>query len=330
MRQLSKLMKIAIGSALAILLANELGLLYGTAAGIICLLTIQDTKMETLAVSLKRLGAFIIATVIAIAVFSVFSFTPISYGIFLLLFVGVCYQLKIHDAIPINAVLATHYLLEKNVSLSLIQNEALLLLIGAGIGTLLNLYIPNNRKQIAQGQKLIEDDLRTLLSAMSKGLLVKEESHRNAESISSLENHISQGLSHAYTNMNNSFFKETEYYIRYMEMRKQQSEVLKEINDKIKSLVFVPSQAYDVAAFIMDIVNTLAESNNAKELLAKEEELLFRLKQSPLPATRDEFEDRAILYMILKDFRIFLKMKESFADSLTPEQKTRYWSDNQK
>ena len=328
MRQFSKLIKIALGSALAILLANELGLLYGTAAGIISLLTIQDTKKETLSVSLNRMGAFVIATVIAIMIFTVFSFNPLSYGVFLLLFVGVCYKLKISDAIPINAVLATHYILEQNISFSLIINEALLLLIGAGIGTMLNLYIPNNRRQISREQKMIEEDLRELLSDMAKWLLMTDKSGYKKDCFSSIENHIAQGLSHAYTNMNNSFFQETEYYIRYIEMRKQQSEVLKEIKDKIMNLVFVPVQAYDVAAFIKKIVDTLAESNNAKELLAKEEELLLKLKQSPLPATREEFEDRAILYMVLKDFRIFLKMKETFADSLTEEQKNRYWTED--
>ena len=35
-----------------------------------------------------------------------------------------------------------------------------------------------------------------------------------------------------------------------------------------------------------------------------------------------------VYYMVLKDFRIFLKMKETFADSLTEEQKNRYWTED--
>ena len=45
----------------------------------------------------------------------------------------------------------------------------------------------------------------------------------------------------------------------------------------------------------------------------------------PLPATREEFEDRAVLYGILMDLEYFLQLKKEFADALTQEQVRRYW-----
>lgn len=54
-----KLLKIAVGSAFSIFLADALGLNYGTSAGIITLLTIQDTSKETIAISVKRVFAFL-------------------------------------------------------------------------------------------------------------------------------------------------------------------------------------------------------------------------------------------------------------------------------
>ena len=53
-----KMVKIAVGSAAAILLADLLGLNYSTSAGIITLLTIQDTSRET-ANELMHLDAFV-------------------------------------------------------------------------------------------------------------------------------------------------------------------------------------------------------------------------------------------------------------------------------
>ena len=64
-----KLFKIAVGSAAAIFLADLLGLSYSTSAGIITLLTIQDTSRETIVISAKRIGAFLVATVLSYAVF---------------------------------------------------------------------------------------------------------------------------------------------------------------------------------------------------------------------------------------------------------------------
>lgn len=329
MRQYIKVVKIAVGSTTAIMIAYFLGLDYAVSAGIITLLTLQDTKKETIFIAIKRIAAFVLSVIIVLIVFSVLSYTPIAYGVFLLIFSGICYAFKMYDAIPMNAVLASHYLLEKDMSAAMIGNESLLLLIGAGIGILLNLYIPNNVRQIRAKQRIIEADLKSILSQMADKLLIGDKSDYNDSSLLLLIEHISIGLQQAYTNMNNTFFQETRYYIEYMQMRKQQSEVLKEIYDKIVTITAVSSQSQEVADFIRSISKTLSETQNAKGLLLMEDTLLLKFKESPLPVTRDEFEHRAVLYNILMDFRIFLKMKEEFVDSITEEQKERYWKSNE-
>lgn len=49
------------------------------------------------------------------------------------------------------------------------------------------------------------------------------------------------------------------------------------------------------------------------------------MKGSALPATREEFENRAILYSILVDLEYFLQLKKEFADARTEEEIRRYW-----
>ncbi len=327
MSQLTKVMKVAVGSAVAILIAYALGLNYAVSAGIITLLTLQDTKRATLLVAVQRIGAFVLSTLIALLVFSVFSYHAVAYGLFLLIFVGLCNFLKIYNAIPMNAVLATHYLLEKDMSFAVISNEALLLLVGAGIGILLNLYIPSNVALIRKKQRIIEKDLKEILSQMAEKLQIPAGSDCHNQCLDMLKQHIDLGIEQAYTNLNNTLFQETRYYIEYMEMRKQQYQVLREIDEKTSKLTAVTQQARDIAEFIVSISTTLSESQNAKGLLQREESLLLMFKESALPVTRDEFENRAVLYMILMDIRIFLKMKEEFADSLTKEQKDKYWEE---
>jgi len=109
-------------------------------------------------------------------------------------------------------------------------------------------------------------------------------------------------------------------------MRKHQLQILAEIYDKIISLRSVPKQVIPISQFIESIANSLAESNNAKGLLLLEQKLEEEYRQSSLPITREEFEDRAVLYMILKDFKMFLLIKEQFADTLTKDQIQKYWS----
>lgn len=325
MKNLNKVSKIAIGSTISILLASAVGLEYSISAGIITLLTIQDTKKETIYVSLKRVASFIIAALLAFILFGGFGFTTINFGIFLFLFVGICSIANLQDGISMNSVLATHYILSGRIDITMIANEFALLLVGASIGTLINLIMPDNKNVIKQIQKEIEEDLRKILFRMAYFLREDDKGRYTSQSFSSLQQHINLGLKHAYTNMNNTLFQESWYFIRYMEMRNQQLQILISIYEKIKSLTTVPDQATPLSAFIEQIANTLNESNNAKSLLQSEHHLEEGYKQNALPTSRKEFEDRAILFMILKDFKVFLLIKEQFVDTLTKEQIDKYW-----
>ncbi len=320
-----KLIKIAVGCVASIFLADVLGLGYSTSAGIITLLTIQDTSRETITISVKRILAFLLATLIAYTVFHLAGYHVFAYGIFLFLFVAGCILMRMGDAVSINAVLATHYLLEKDMSLPLIGNEALLLLIGAGIGTLLNLYMPGKGGEIRAMQHTLEEDLRKVLMRMAEYITKEDRSDYTGACFDKLQEDIAAGTKQAYAYMNNTFFQESKYFISYMNMREQQTVVLRDIYKKIIHIRFLLPQTERVSGLLYETAVSFGESNNARELLAKLTEVLGQMKDSPLPATREEFEDRAVLYGILMDLEYFLQLKKEFADALTQEQVRRYW-----
>ena len=54
-----KVVKIAGGSLLAMLIAEGLGLNYAASAGVITLLSIHDTKRETIRLMARRMSAFL-------------------------------------------------------------------------------------------------------------------------------------------------------------------------------------------------------------------------------------------------------------------------------
>ena len=320
-----KLIKIAVGSVASIFLADVLGLSYSTAAGIITLLTIQDTARETIRISVKRVLAFVLATLLAYMVFHLAGYHVFSYGIFLFLFIACCIPLRFGDAVSINAVLATHYLLEKDMSLPFVANEALLLFIGAGIGTLLNLYMPGKGKEIRAMQSALEEDLRTVLLRMSEYIMKVDRSDYTGACFDKLQADIFAGRKQAFAYMNNTFFQESKYFIAYMNMREQQTVVLREIYKKIINVRTIPPQTQQVAALLYETAVSFGESNNAIDLLDRLDKVLQQMKSAALPATREEFEDRAVLYGILVDLEYFLQLKKEFVDTLTEEQVRRYW-----
>ena len=63
-------LKIAIGSSLAIYIANLFGLKYSLAAGSVALLTMVTTKWKTVKLSVARVVTFIISVLMALIIFS--------------------------------------------------------------------------------------------------------------------------------------------------------------------------------------------------------------------------------------------------------------------
>ena len=214
-----KITKIALGSVAAILLANALGLSYSASAGIITLLTIQDTARETITISIKRILAFLLAVILAYAVFHFAGYRVLSFGIFLFLFAACCKPLYLGNAVSTNAVLVSHFLTEADMSLSQIGNEALLLCIGAGIGTLLNLYMPGKVKEIRAMQRVLEEDMRNVLFRMAECMRKEDKSDYTGACFDKLFSDVSTGKKRASAYMNNTFFQESEYFIAYMNMR---------------------------------------------------------------------------------------------------------------
>lgn len=320
-----KIIKIAAGSVAAIFIADVLGLNYSTSAGIITLLTIQDTSKETISISIKRVLAFLLATFFSYTVFHIIGYHVLSFGLFLLLFIACCTPLQLREAVSTNAVLATHYFLAEDMTFASVGNEALLLLVGAGIGTLLNFYMPGKGKEIRATQCILEEDLRAVLLRMAEYIKKEDRTDYTGVCFEKLQTDIAKGEKQAFAYMNNTFFQESKYFIAYISMREQQCVVLKDIYKKIISLRTIPMQAEQVSDFIYKTGVSFGESNNARGLLEKLSELLLQMKESPLPVSREEFEDRAMLYGILMDMEYFLQLKKEFVDALTKEQIERYW-----
>lgn len=306
------LLKTGIGSAIAILLASKLGLAYSASAGIITLLTIQNTKKETIFIASKRMIAFMVAVIIAFIMFSGFGYTSIAFGIFVFVFVATCNMFGLQDGIAMNAVLTTHFLIEKTMAFSFIMNEVYILLIGMSIGIGLNLIMPKNRNKLQEQQIMIEENIKRVLKEMANVLRGSEQEIK----ISQLEIDLAKLLDHAYEDAGNRFLSDTKYLISYLEMRKVQVSVLKNIKGDIKKLNEVLPQTHLVAEYIDKVSGLFHERNDVKELVKDLEELYEFFRNESLPTYRGEFENRAILFLILKEIEYFLEIKRDFSNKL--------------
>ena len=124
--------KISFGCVAAVIISSLIGLKYSVTAGLITVLSIQNTKKETLNIALKRITAFISAALISFLCFRFIGYNTYSFGVYLFFFIIVCQLFEFQSAIVPVSVLITHILTEQKFTLSIIYNEFMLLFIGAG------------------------------------------------------------------------------------------------------------------------------------------------------------------------------------------------------
>lgn len=162
-----KLIKYVVGSVVAVLLAAALRLEFAYAAGIITLLTIQDTKKETVKIAAKRIVIFIIMTILSAAVFPLAGYHVWAFGVVLIPYLICCIALDMKEAIAPIAVLCTHYISAGSCNAGMILNEFLILVIGAGVGILLNMFMPDSRAKLVEYQRTVDDKMIHILKRMA-------------------------------------------------------------------------------------------------------------------------------------------------------------------
>ncbi len=209
-------------------------------------------------------------------------------------------------------------------------NELALLAVGAGIGVLLNLYIPGKEKQIRAEQQQIEARIKGILGVMAEILSASSPLGRASVeglwvSVEDLESELNAFEKNAYDEMENNLLTETRYYLRYMNMRQMQAAALGQIAENLSHLSALPSQSESIAHFIGQIRDSFHEYNNAVALLGELEQVKDDMRKQPLPDSRAEFESRAVLYRILLELEQFLRIKMLFVEELSEEDIRKFW-----
>lgn len=308
-----KSFKIAVAAMISIAIAGELGLKYSASAGIITVLSIQNTKRETLKTARNRAVAFGAALIIAAICFRLLGFTLWAFALYLLLFALLCITMGWMEALAMDSVLITHFLSEGSMGPELCINEVLLFVIGTGMGILINLHL---RKQENEMAALVDEQIKGILRRMSQWLLVEDKSEYGSDCFIALQRALDAAKQCAVANYNNVLMKQDMRELNYIRMREQQTVILQEIYKNIKAISYLPEQAAQVAEMLGRIEQEYHRDNTVEGLLSDLEELLMDLKKQNLPENREEFEARAILFYILMQLKNLLELKREFVKSI--------------
>ncbi|WP_230399809.1 aromatic acid exporter family protein [Novisyntrophococcus fermenticellae] len=304
--------KIAFAAVLAIAAAAELGLEYSATSGIITVLSIQNTKKETLNSARNRTLAYLCALLLSAASFYFLGFTLFAFACYLLLFALLCLYMGWEEAIAMDSVLITHFLAEQSMSAAMLINETALFFIGTTVGILVNMHLRKKKSLFEKLADGVDEQIKGILSTMAYRLIEDKESNENSDRLEQLKETLRQAMECALNNYNNALWKKDTSEVDYIQMREKQSIILQDIYDNLNRISCLPRQANQVGILLKRIENDYHRDNTVTELLQELDILLLDLKNQELPNSREEFETRAILFYILKQIERLLMIKREY------------------
>ncbi len=307
-----KSIKIAIAAVLSIFLAEESGLESSVTAGIITILSIQDTKRETLRTVLRRGGAYLFGLLVAGVCFGIMGYTLPSFAVYLLVFAFGCMLVSLQEGITTATVLVSHMWALGSMELPVLLNETGILVIGSGMGILVNLHL---RRKDADFERLTEDvdgQMKDILRYMAEWLPNPGRACDRVSCFQELEEAISKAEICAIANLNNSFRRRDTGDLEYIRMRRKQAVVLKGIYRNIMQIAYLPGQAVAIADFLGELERAYHKYNTVTEYLDKLQALKEQMEKEKLPETREEFEARAILFYVMMQLEELLWIKRRF------------------
>lgn len=302
-----RIWKTAIGAAVAVLISQLLHLDYAANSGIIVILSVQSSKKKSLDLAIMRIGSTLLALSIGTIVFSTFGFTAFAFGVYLLFFIPSAVKLNLNDGIVPCSVLVTHLLSIKSVSAGALLNEMLQMLIGAGIGFILNLYMPSLEKRLDHYMKVIDLKFVEVLMLMSQNIKC-EQGQLPERPFNQLAQQIKIGYDEALREHENRWMRGQNIYVQYMSARRVQYEILFHMRRYFKRLSVPCEQTHMVAELTELIAQNFEGITSKSHLIDAINEYRNRFRSMPLPETRVAFENRAALYEYVNDLEHLLEL----------------------
>jgi uncharacterized membrane protein YgaE (UPF0421/DUF939 family) len=309
-------LKTAIGAALAIFIAQLLGLDYGVNTAIVVILSLQNTKRKSLNLAGVRIASSVIALSIAWAVFSVIGFNPAAFGFYLLLFIPIVVRFRLNEGLVPSSVLVSHLLASNSVAMASLINEFAQMVIGASIALVLNLYIPGIESHILSDLVRIKQLKFGILGKMGNILCKNEETGDIRSLLSELSERIKLANQRVTSEHGENFNRSMDYYFRYLKMETDHLDTLEYMERQVTILSESDEECGIASEFTVKILEQLKKQSIEKEAADTLKEYLDAYSYRGNAKTREEFRNKAALFEYLTDLYRLLEIKSEFLKSL--------------
>ncbi|MEH7073948.1 aromatic acid exporter family protein [Neobacillus drentensis] len=304
-------MKTAVGTAISILLAQQLGLDNFASAGILTILCIQVTKRRSLRTALDRFLACVLAMPFSALFFEGISYHPIVIGLMLFFFIPTIVMLKAPDGIVTSSVIILHIYMAGKVTMAIFLNELGVIAIGIGVALLINLYMPSVDKKLQNYVSKIEENFKIIFSEMVRYLRIGD-SNWDGKEITVGARLLDEAITLALQDVENHFLRDEDTYFHYFTMREKQFDIIERILPIVTSITHTVTQGHMIADFLEELSENIHSRNTAHIYIQKLREMKVTFEEMELPKTREEFEVRAALLQLVNEMKDYLIIKSTF------------------
>ncbi len=308
----SRIVKTALGSAVAIFIAQSVGVHFYSSAGTLTILCIQTTKKRSLDTALRRFSACVLIILFCIFFFYIFGYTPLAIGILLLFFIPSLVKLKIQEGVISSAVIMLHLYGLKKITVPIIVDELTVIVIGIGVALLCNLYMPSLDDQIKNFKVQIDSKFCFIFEKIS--IYLKEPANKCfLEEYDETVKLLQEAKRISKLEIDNHYFKSSndEDY-EYFLLRERQLEIIHRIIDTVCDIKVSNEQSHILSKFFNDLSFSINPIISGVICLHQLEEIYHMFRAMPLPQTSDDFETRAAVLTIINEMESFLIMKSKF------------------
>ena len=310
---ISRTIKTALASLLAIVVSQELSLEFAAAAGIIAILNVFDTRKATIEGGLKRTLSAIIALLIGGFLFEKIGYKTWVFGLYLLLFVPVSFLLKIELGLGPSSVIVTHLLAFGKIDASIILNEMPLVFIGTGFAMLTNFYAPNRQDKLNNLIESIDEDMMFILNLFGKSLVENLDVKLYEDKISELKRDIDKAIDIAIIE-NDNLIENSRDLLRDLRLREREMDLLQEMYDDLRTIL----PEYSDGKYISDILIETSENLTDGEEMTKVKNRIDFLKNHyhmmKLPDTHEEFAIRSAIFQVFRSLDQFIDISNQITN----------------
>ena len=303
-------LKITAAAVIACIIAELIGLQFGVSAGIVAILSVLPTKRETVRTALDRLLAFAAALVIAAICYGLIGYVLAAFLVYLLVFIVFCRIFGFYSAMAMDSVLISHFLTTGIMDTQTVLNEVLLFLIGTGMGILVNLTLRKDSKRMEELTVQTDEQIKHILKRASERVLNSNLEDYDGKCLDVLTGLLEEAQKQALTDYRNDLIDSDTVNIKYIDMRRKQAEILFEIYRNVSTLKTAPETAKIISDFLDKIAAQYDRDNDVTNLINECDEIQKTFDEMPLPESREEFEDRARLFVLMRSIEDFLKIKK--------------------